>query len=173
MSIQESASETGFLEKVNLPRPSLPVVNTALLIEMIGDEWRMPSYEEIRADKDFPSVLGTSAGRLIEQWLKFFDLVERGNEIVKRTAEEGEVEVDLDAFGAWKYAREILGEDFEQRKEMIEATKRAFQVLLGTTAEMEPNDADQARELVKVFEEHLAEESTTAFTNSKIEGIEK
>ncbi len=173
MATHESVLKPGIENKSNFPKPSLPIVNTAMLIGMIGEEWRMPTYEEIRANKDFPAVLGTSAGRLIKQWLKFFDLVTMGNEIIEKTAEEGEVEVDVSALGAWEYAKEVLGEDFEQRKEMIEATKRVFEVLLGSALEMEPGDADQARGLVKVFKEHLAEESSTAFANSKIEGIKK
>jgi len=171
MASQELTSKFGVEERNDLPKPSLPVVNTAGLIEMIGDEWRMPTYEEIKRNENFPASLSTSPGRLIGQWMKFFDLVEKGNEIVERTAEEGMVEVDVSALGAWKYAREVLGEEFEQRKEMMVATKRAFKVLLGVALEMEPGDPGQARELVRIFEEHLVKENSVASSDSKIERI--
>jgi len=171
MTIHESGLQLGIEDKSNLPQPSLPIVNTAKLIEMIGEEWKMPTYEEIKRNEDFPVSLSTSPGRLISQWMKFFDLVEKGNKIVEDTVGEGVVEVDLSALEAWKYAREVLGGKFEQRKEMVAAAKRAFQVLLGVALEMEPGDPEQARELVRIFEEHLVKESSVASAEAKLEKI--
>jgi len=171
MAIHESVLKPGIEDKSTLPKPSLPIVNTAMLIEIIGEEWRMPTYEEIKRNEDFPVSLSTSPGRLIGQWMKFFDLVEKGNKIVENTVGEGVVEVDLSALEAWKYAREVLGGKFEQRKEMIAAAKRAFQVLLGVALETEPGDPEQARELVKAFENHLVKESSVASAEAKMEKI--
>jgi len=171
MTIHESVLKPGIEDKSTLPKPSLPVVNTAILIKMIGGDWRMPTYEEIKGNEKFPVSLSISPGRLIGQWIKFFDLVEKGNKIVENTVGEGVVEVDLSALEAWKYAREVLGGKFEQRKEMVAAAKRAFQVLLGVTLETEPGDPEQARELIRIFEEHLVKESSTASAEAKMEKI--
>lgn len=170
MSIHELIANFGIEDESELPRPSLPITNTAKLIGMIGDEWRMPTYEELRANKDFPAILGTSAGRLIKQWLKFFDLVKKGNEMVRKTA-EGKIEPDLAAFGAWDYAREVLGEDFEARERMVAAVERAFRSLLEEEVEMEADDPLLARQLVKAFEDHFIEENSASFDEPEIKKI--
>jgi hypothetical protein len=170
MATQEVINPADF-EVQDFPKPLLPVENTAELIRMIGDEWRMPTYEEIRANNKFPVALSTSPGGLIKRWQKFFALVEKADEDNRRVAEKGEVQSDSVAMGASQYAREVIGGDYEQRKKMILATKRAFQVLLGEEVEMESGDVDQARKLVKAFEDYWIKESSTASAEGRIEPI--
>ncbi|MFZ5366580.1 MAG: hypothetical protein ACOZBZ_04895 [Patescibacteria group bacterium] len=132
------------IQNGGLPVPHLPILETAGLIDAMGENWGIP--QGAREPRE-----------LIKPWLEFCNNVIEGRKIIRCFRRRGELKLDFVALGAWNYAKRVLGGNFKERTEQIKAAKRAFSVLLGKKERkgMRPEDPNEARKLVSVFEERL------------------
>lgn len=151
------------LQNGGLPVPHLPILDTAEMIDAMGEgEWRALSPEEIKGRICFSIPPRPDFRETIEPWIEFCNDVIEGRRIIRSLMRRGELKLNFVALGAFNYAMRFLGGNVEERTKQIEAAKRAFSALLGRKEMrgMRPEDPNEARKLVSTFENLVLASST-------------